>query len=148
MFKVACEGGKLREVRFMERTIQNVLAVVDRLRDFPGFLPSDNPFTPFVDRGTFILEVDDVGLIAFQLHSRGVAFIHVLFWDRRLRGREELLRTVSEWVCHLWQVRLLACVEEKRRASIACAKRVGYEEVERKDGIVVLAFSSPTIYPG
>lgn len=45
-----------------------------------------------------IWEVDDVGILYITDISRYQATAHFSFWDRRIKGREELIRRMIRWV--------------------------------------------------
>lgn len=84
--------------------------------------------------------VDDVGLIFAIFDSDHSAGVHITFWDRRLRGREYLCRSLAELVlerpgmCYLH-----TSIPETSRATLAFAKRIGFEPVMTgEDGMVRL----------
>lgn len=147
MFQHICrekDGDVLRTVRFMDKSVGHILETIDRLKTVPNFLPPDNEVQPFLSPGSVFFEVDDVGLLAFIPTAHRLAHVHISFWDKRLRGREELCRTVAEWVVGLTGMILATGIPESAPAVLAFAKRVGFGETNREHGIVVLTFPNYT----
>jgi hypothetical protein len=79
--------------------------------------------------------VDDVGLLIVS----EACDCHIFFWDKRLRGREQLCKRMAEEA-----MQLLGCealwtkVPDSEVAVIAFAKRVGFKEEFLKDNGYVL----------
>lgn len=81
--------------------------------------------------------VDDVGLLIATMAGD----VHVFFWDKRLRGREELAKTmllVSMSILNLDEA--WTTIPETERAVLAFAKRVGFKDEGMQDGAVKLTF--------
>lgn len=82
--------------------------------------------------------VDDVGLMFATMAGD----VHVFFWDKRLRGREDLAKTmmlVSMGIFGLPEA--WTTIPETERAVLAFAKRIGFTEQNRQDGLVKLTFA-------
>lgn len=143
MFQHLCreKGGEvLRTVRFMDRSVPHILDTVEKLKTVPNFLVRGDEVRPFIQPGNIFLEVDDVGLIAVIPTEHRLAHVHISFWDKRLRGREELCRTTAQWVSTLTGMILATGIPEQSRTVLAFAKRVGFVEGSIQQGIVVLTF--------
>jgi hypothetical protein len=150
LFDVDCneKGGIVRRrVRMMPRDIAHLIEVVDKMQQVPNFLPKHNPIEPMFSDSTLFFEVDDVGMIAVvPTHYAKVAHCHITFWDKRLRGREQLCRNLCEVVRGLCKYSLLVAIPEDRPTVIEFAKRVGFQPVSIKSGIHVLHYDNPN-YP-
>lgn len=145
MFEVRCyeKGGPVwRSVTILERSIESMMSLVDKLQTVPSFLPAENPYSVFLDeRNTFFL-VSDVGMLAVLPYSEQVLHCHITFWDKRLRGREDLCRSVAQFVSGISKKLLITAVPEQNRTVLAFAKRVGFEEGSRNNGVVILHFTN------
>lgn len=101
------EGTTLRNVRPVSLTTDKLRDYYERLKEFdiafnehaPNspegfasiFLSVNDDFT--VSSNGLVFEVDDVGILYLTHISLGYSAIaHFAFWDRRLRGREELIQ--------------------------------------------------------
>lgn len=76
-----------------------------------------------------IFLVDDVGVI-FQgpLSWRGNPDVHVMFWDKVLRGREDLARVMAIEIATQAGARgVFTAIPKSGRATIAFAQRVGFK---------------------
>lgn len=124
----------------MDRSVEHILDIIEKLKTIPNFLPPGNEFQPFIQPGNIFLEVDDVGLIAIIPTEHRLYHCHISFWDKRLRGREELCRTVAEWIVELTGMILATGIPETSSSVLAFAKRVGFVERSRQHGVVVLTF--------
>jgi hypothetical protein len=147
MFEVLCTEKKeaiWRTVSFMPRTVPRMLEVVELMSKVANFLPSTNPFVMLVDPDNLFFQVDNVGLIAVFPHTERSLHAHITFWDGRLRGRERLCRNLAEFVCGVSRKFLITAIPEKNRAVLAFARRAGFEEGYRNNGIVVLNFTNYT----
>lgn len=137
------EGEVRRSVRLMGLSVPKILDTIEKMNKVRNFLPKENPVAPFIRPGNVFFEVDDVGMIAL-VPENGIIHCHITFWDRRLRGREELCKTVAEWAHALTGKILATGIPETSPAVIAFAKRLGFKEARREQGIVVLCFSNYT----
>lgn len=145
MFEVRChekDGPVWRKVVPMVRAIDTIMATVDRLQRVPNFLPADNQYTIFLDERNLFFEVADVGLIAVMPWSEQVLHCHITFWDKRLRGREELCRTLAQFITYTTQKPLITGVPETNDVVLAFARRAGFEESSRNNGVVILHFTN------
>lgn len=93
--------------------------------------------------------VDDVGLIFAVFDTEHSANVHITFWDRRLRGREGLCRGLARMVldrpgmCYLH-----TAIPEGSRATLAFAKRIGFEPILKDEaGIIHLVLGPQGVSP-
>jgi hypothetical protein len=93
--------------------------------------------------------VDDVGLIFAVFDRPGRASVHIVFWDRRLRGREILCRGLADWMIHKWDLNYLCTsIPATSRATLAFAEKIGFEEVTRDlNGMVHLVYTTEVVSP-
>lgn len=143
LFEMACvERGKeiRRSVRLFDRSLESVIAAVDKLGRVENFLRRDNPFSVLMNEGTVIFEVDDVGMLLVGHMQYGFsASVHVTFWDKRLRGREKLCRGMAELVMTIAGLRFVWCaIPSRARAVLAFAKRVGFVPTREQNGVILL----------
>lgn len=137
------DGEVRRQVRLMDMSVPAILDTIEKMSKVRNFLPKENPVAPFIQSGNVFFEVDDVGMIAL-IPTEGLVHCHITFWDRRLRGREELCRTIAQWA-HAMMGKILATgIPETSPAVLSFAKRIGFKEMKREHGIVVLCFSNYT----
>ena len=100
-------------------------------------LPADIAAHEFARMDKLYWTVDDVGLLI----ANYAGDVHVFFWDKRLRGREELCRSMARvFMSIIERDSVWTQIPETERAVLAFAKRVGFEEVERENGLVMLIF--------
>lgn len=101
---------------------------------------------PFMDekallrRGTRIFLVDNVGALIVGVSFRNhMPDVHIVFWDKVLRGREDLCRVMAALVADQLAVAgVWTAIPEIARATLAFADRIGFVEAERVMGAVVL----------
>jgi hypothetical protein len=134
-------------VRIMPRDIAHLINVVEKMQRVPNFLPKDNPIEPMFSSSSLFFEVDDVGMIAVvPTHYSKVAHCHITFWDKRLRGREQLCRNLCEIVRGLCKYQLLVAIPQDRQTIVEFARRVGFQQMNSKDGVILLHYDNPN-YP-
>lgn len=134
-----------REVRQLD-TNDHILVTEVYLRQLQLFKDLGRPLPPWQTLGLLYEPnriywvVDDVGLIFAIFDTDHSANVHITFWDRRLRGREGLCRALAQLVldrpgmCYLH-----TAIPKTSRATLAFAKRVGFEQVmEDEEGVVRL----------
>ena len=106
------EGEIVRYVRFVELTMEKLLGFYDRLKEFDIVFNDDFPNDPLAFAQLFlnqnpngsvqarglIWEVDDVGILYLTNIGVKSATAHFTFWDRRVRGRHELVRAMIKYV--------------------------------------------------
>ena len=120
-------GPVRRTVRVMDRTLPNILAVIEKLSRVRNFIdPEVNPIAPFVSPSNIFLEIDDVGLIWYE--PLDAAYIHLTFWDGRLRGREKMCRSLVEFAQIFTKKIMVVRTQIEYRAVVAFIRRVGFEE--------------------
>lgn len=79
--------------------------------------------------------VDDVGL----LFASKAGDCHVFFWDKRLRGREGMCKSMAKIAMNiLGRDDLWTQIPDTERAVIAFAKRMGFVEESSNDGVISL----------
>lgn len=127
------KGDRLRHVRPLEPLTEDVLAVYDKVqlcKSMFGRVTTTSIEKMLVDHWKFWL-VDDVGLLCFDPFQPGKAHVHITFWDKRLRGREQLCRTTALWLMEKYNVdTVLTAIPEKARTIVAFALRVGFRPTE------------------
>lgn len=142
---IACEepeGAIVRQVKLAELTMERMEHYYEKLspfktlfndfikNDLEAFIKAiitinrDGTITP---RG-LIWEVDDVGLICFSdIHPGHSATFHPTFWDRRIRGREQLMKDMIKYVMILYELRRVSSiVPVYNKPTMAAAERVGF----------------------
>lgn len=93
--------------------------------------------------------VDDVGLI-FAVQDRPTrANVHIVFWDRILRGREVLCRGLSDYIIHKWRLAYICTsIPETSRPTLEFAKRIGFEPVHHDpDNVIHLVYTTEVVSP-
>jgi hypothetical protein len=103
-----------------------------------------NPFAVLFDPFSTFFLVDNVGIIAvmpLEGNDR-VLHVHIAFWDKRLRGREELVRNVCQFVVAISQKILITAIPATNRVVLAFARRVGFEVSLEANDIVTLHFTN------
>ena len=119
----------LRQVRQFLPDSVNALHVYDAMKVCPAMLGKSAQSIEILlrDWWKFYL-VDDVGLLCFDPFQPGKAHVHVTFWDRRLRGREELCRQMCLMLMEWSNVQLvLTAIPLDARVVRAFAIRVGFK---------------------
>jgi hypothetical protein len=133
--------------------------LAERIRDIPSMF-SNRPgctggqLNQLLVPGWTFYATDDVGLLAggpFVQH--GMGDVHITFWDRVLRGREELARRVAEW--HMKERgydAVYTVIPSRSVATLAFARRVGFKDVNI-NGVAVGTDGEPDlsvmlVYPG
>lgn len=93
--------------------------------------------------------VDDVGLIFAVFDKPGRASVHIVFWDRRLRGREILCRGLADWVIHKFGLNYLCTsIPVTSGPTLGFAERIGFERVMQDDqGMVHLVYTTEVVSP-
>lgn len=82
--------------------------------------------------------VDDVGLLFITMGGDS----HVFFWDRRLRGREGLVKTMLRVSMEIFDLEeAWTTIPRTGRIILAFAKRLGFVEQEERDGLIKLTFA-------
>lgn len=140
------EGTFQREVKLCQLSKAKLRYLYDKLKQFDvlfdkGIVDSDSFIQSFVvinNDGTIepvgiIVEVDDVGIIRFtEIEPNVSANIHVTFWDRRFRGREELVRQVLAYAMEIFNLhRISAQVPLYANPLLGAIERVGFKKEGR-----------------
>lgn len=146
IFEFECherDGPIKRKVRLMDRSISHICDVVNKLETVRNFFhPAGNPYDIFLVKAFVFFEVDDVGIIWCENYQEeAVAYVNITFWDSRLRGREILCKTLTEWAYSFLQKPLQIHTQLKYRTLVAFAQRCGYLIMRTSDeGDVWLQF--------
>ena len=137
VLKVECEerdGVVTRTARLLTPAMDDVIAVYNNLRGLPSMFSATpmrtlRPIVDAMDAGWEILLVDNVGLLAFGTTIiEGHIDVHVTFWDRILRGREQLAREAIDWaMTSSGALGVYTGIPSSSKATIAFAKRVGFQ---------------------
>lgn len=144
LFEVPCfekKGLVLRKVSLIKPDQSDIAYLFEKLRGLPSMfspieLMDHQPLRHLFDPGIAYLLVDNVGLMSAgssMIWSDGLilADVHIVFWDRVLRGREELARRSAKWAKNyrmadgVWTV-----IPASSKTVLAFAKRVGFEVID------------------
>lgn len=92
-------------------------------------------------KGARIFLVDDVGMMMKgTIDYNGMPDVHVGFWDKILRGRESMAREVALMVAEDAGSRgVWTAIPAEARATLAFAKRVGFETNKEINQLVLLS---------
>lgn len=118
----------LRTVRRGDKSVEHLMELYAQLQRVPNFLEERNPLGVFLAPSTEILEVDDVGaLVAVDIVPGRSAHAHMTFWDRRLCGREPLVRTAAELVMQAYDLAFVwTAIPVSNKQVLSFAERVGF----------------------
>ena len=129
MRPVSLSTEKLRE--YYERLEEFDIAFNDHVPNTPGgfasmFLSVNEDLS--VSAKGLIFEVDDVGILYLTHIMPGFsALAHFAFWDRRLRGREELIRKMIEFAFETYGFqRIETRVALYAVPAMAATERIGF----------------------
>lgn len=140
------EGSVVRHVRIPELTKEKLEHYWEKLKKFEvifnGGVPSD--FVEFsqwfigqdasktIRAKGIIYEVDDVGILWMTDLGMRSALVHFNFWDRRLRGRIDLLKEMVKYVFKEFGLeRLEVRVGLHARPALYFVERVGFKKEGR-----------------
>ena len=81
-----------------------------------------------IDKGLILFLVDQVGILAIRdIQSPLSAEVHMTFWDKRLRGREQLAIEMCNFMHKKADVAILwTAMPSTSKSSLAFAKRIGF----------------------
>lgn len=105
------EGTFTRSVRPAQLTTETLRSYWEKLRNFDVIFNDDVRSDPRsfiqiflsangendVQANGLVWEVDDVGIIFITEITTHTAEAHFSFWDRRIKGREELIKQMLRW---------------------------------------------------
>jgi hypothetical protein len=130
-------GPVIREVRETEPTFELEIYLRTKLKPVPGPLKD---YVMIYDPMSRVFLVDDVGvLIKGPLDYEGLPDVHVGFWDRILAGREQMCYSVAEVVAaDAGAPGVFTAIPKDSRATLAFAKRTGFQEICETPTVVVL----------
>jgi len=136
------EGTTLRHVRPVNLTTEKLRDYHEKLSEFDIAFNDHVPNTPEGFASMFIsvnadftvsakgllFEVDDVGILYItQIVPGYSALAHFAFWDRRLRGREELCRKMLEFAFRTYDFqRIETRVALYAVPAMAATERIGF----------------------
>lgn len=127
------EGAIIRIVQSVVKTPELIWWLYDQVKGMPNFVTAHpEEFTHESMLWLFLPEVkiyliDDVGVVVLRRLTSVYADVHPTFWDRRLRGREELARQICHTILAEEQLDVLHTdIELASRVVMAFAKRVGF----------------------
>lgn len=77
-----------------------------------------------------LFEIDDVGIVFLSDIVPGLnADIHINFWDRRMKGREGLIREIAKFAINNFNLhRLSTSIPAYARPALARIKKYGFKE--------------------
>lgn len=92
-------------------------------------------------RGARLFLVDHVGLMfKGTIDWNGKPDVHVVFWDKVLRGREVMCRSMAQMVAEdAGAPGVFTLMPEDARVVIAFAKRIGFKVDAEGQGVVVMS---------
>lgn len=124
------DGVVNRTVYKMPRDLKLWLEVQDKMNEVNNFLSKSmvvNTEMLLDEKNQFYL-IDDVGVAVVLPYKEHSAHVHITFWDRRLRGKEELMKKLAEHCMAESDLQyLFTAIPTKAGAVIAFAKRVGFK---------------------
>lgn len=132
-------GDVVRTVRPLEQggILRAYLSIKASLESRGRTLPLELALREFGRMDKLYWTVDDVGLLI----ATEAGDVHIFFWDKRLRGREELCRSMAKVVMNILDKESVwTKIPSSERAVIAFAKRVGFEEESIGNDYTVLRF--------
>lgn len=107
----------------------------DSLESRGRTLPIELALREFSRLDKLFWTVDDVGLLI----ASEAGDVHIFFWDGRLRGREQLCRTMAGVVMNIFgKESIWTKIPSTERAVIAFAKRVGFTQELASNGWIVM----------
>lgn len=138
---VVCDekrGQVVRRVLEVEASLMTELYLRTHLPPMPNSPIKDVSF--IYSNGARIFLVDDVGvMLKGTIDMYGMPDVHVAFWDKILCGRESMAREVALIVAEDAGARgVWTAIPLTSRATIAFARRVGFEVDQISQGIAVL----------
>lgn len=143
MLECACDepGGTVwRSIKPLDRRdLGRFAEMLEKLQSVPNMLQGRAHFLLQTDCTAF--EVDDVGLLAMLPFRPHAATVHITFWDRRLRGRERLCRTMCEHAQEFGWRELYVVLRQDANMLRAFARRVGFVDSFSVGGDVWMLFS-------
>jgi hypothetical protein len=135
-FQFTCpepDGEVIRTVRpLASRDILRVyLKIRGSLESRGRTLPFELALREFDRMDKLYWTVDDVGLLI----ATEAGDVHIFFWDRRLRGREQMCKTMANVVMNILDREYIwTRIPVTERAVIAFAKRIGFEQENATNG--------------
>lgn len=105
----------------------------EKLRGIPSMfsatpLTSKEPLQHLYNENAMWMLVDTVGLVGIDMRTVLMPNIHVVFWDKRLRGREPIGRAICDWVLEFFSAPVITTqMPASSKATLAWTKRVGFE---------------------
>lgn len=139
------KGGVVRRtVVDMPRDLRLWLEVTKLMEQVPNFLSKSYRKNTeiFMDSRNRFFLIDDVGVAAVLLEkSLPLAHVHITFWDRRLRGREELCKRLCDYVMFYMELdQLHTAIPQDSTAVLAFAKRIGFRFQSEFNGYHYLVY--------
>lgn len=140
-------GKVKREVRLTQLSMDRIKFMWDRLNKFDvlfnDFVRGDvkefiNHFVVVIDgepRPTgLIWDIDDVGIFFLnEIRPLQSASAHMVFWDRRFKGREELCRAMLRYVFDQYKLRRIQVeVPLYANSTLQTMERIGFVKEGRK----------------
>lgn len=154
-FKVEEEGTEFeREVRELDkRDHEGILWSFSKILDLHREMGKPEPPLSTVElyrqEGRITWLVDFVGMMFAVLDRPNRASVHIVFWDRKLRGREVLCRGMADYIIHRWHLDYICTsIPLTSAPTLAFALRIGFEEVmTEEDGMVHLVYTTEVVSP-
>jgi len=117
-------------------TKENITRVWTEMNKFPilfdDFKRGDFKYfmSLFMDPDNLILQCGDYGLArARGIHPGGNCEIHLTFWDRRFKGRQEECRMGLRWLFYHFRLeRATIVIVESSKAAIRFIKTIGFQQ--------------------
>lgn len=136
----------LADIKPLVPNSETVLGVYDKLKDVSNIFVrgySTAILEHLLSHAANYWLIGEVGMVSVWPFATSQAHIHVTFWDKRLRGREQLARDFAGHIMKQQGIAVLwTAVPFERPATIAWAKRVGFLDWNVQDGKLVLFATS------
>ena len=137
-----CEGRRGTKVRHVREVKASLL--LEKYLQSKLLVPEESPMkslSHIYSSGTRLFLVDDVGLIVKGvIKYEHMPDVHVAFWDKIMVGREYMCHSMAQLLAKDAEARgVWTAIPSSSRATLAFAKRVGFEEVHRSGHLVMLA---------
>lgn len=135
------KGSVVRTVSLVRLTTERLAYYYEKIKPFDVVFNDEVPNDPvtfaqiFVSQGTdgqlvsngLVWEVDDVGIIQATHITESSTLVHFTFWDRRLRGREELLKEMIRYAFKKYGFqRIETRVALYARPMLVAVERIGF----------------------
>jgi hypothetical protein len=111
---------------------------LSELSDIKNGLCEPTMLTNLIINHQYYWRLGDVGYLSLYPIDEDQAHIHVLFWDRRLRGRETLVRNHTIRLLNQYGYKYLwTSISRHNRVTVKFAERAGMKVVAEQGDLLV-----------